>query len=174
MKYVKNNDIGKVAKNGYDDRKERNALKRFLHEDKDFRDYIFNTFKLNKELKYRLVPDPLGKKKVDLGIVESVTGKLVGLIEVDYFNAWKKAWPKFYKYHHILERKDKYWINNDYPYVAVTFNVLRDRMIVTDRETIIKYPVINKEFKSMKKYDRVRELPLHESKFFGKSIDKSF
>ena len=78
MKYVKNNDIGKVAKNGYDDSRERNALKRFLHEDKDFRDYIFNTFKLNKELKYRLVPDPLGKKKVDLGIVESVTGKLVG------------------------------------------------------------------------------------------------
>lgn len=162
------NDIGykdrkNFAKRGYDDKPERNAFKKFVKEDDKTLEFLYDYMNLETDVRYKIVDDPLGERRVDLGIVNTETGKLVGIVEVDVYESWKDEWPKYYKWNHRLLRKEKYYIDNDLPYINITFNTKYTSGICSTRELEQKYPVKHKEFKQFGKKDYVREIPLDES-----------
>ncbi len=162
------NDIGyadrkKFAKRGYDDKPERNAFKKFVANDKKTKDFLCDYMNLETGVEYKIVDDPLGKYAVDLGIVNTKTGKLVGIVEVDVYEAWEDKWPSYYKWNHRLQRKEKYYIGNKYPYINITFNKKYTSGICSTRELEQKYPVKHKTFKKYGKKDYVREIPIDES-----------
>ena len=159
--------IESFAKNGYDDNPERKAFRKLIYRDESFKNWIKDYFQLNmEECPFKIIEDPLGEYQVDLGMVDS-TDKIVGLIEVDVFNDWHDKWPFYYKWCHRLGRKTKYWINNSYPYINVTFNENHNDAIVTTREIESQYPIKHKWFKVKKMYDDVREVPISRAIKFG-------
>jgi hypothetical protein len=159
--------IESFAKNGYDDRPERKAFRKLIYRNEPFKDWIKDYFQLNMEDgPFRIIEDPLGAKAVDLGMIDSA-GKIVGLIEVDVFFSWKDKWPVYYKWCHRLGRKTKYWINNSYPYINVTFNTNHNNAILTTREIESQYPIKDKWFKDKKMTEQVREVPISKSIKFG-------
>ena len=62
-----------------------------------------------------------------------------------------------------MGRKTKYWINNSYPYINVTFNTKHNDAIVTTREIESQYPIKDKWFKDKKMAEQVREVPISKS-----------
>ena len=125
----------------YDDSRERNALREFLKEDSGFRKYISNYTGIDFKKGYKIIDDPLGKKKVDLGITQGYfdeSGKTACLVEVDVFNKWlnRNSWPDNYSHFHVLERKLKYFIKNSLKYVTCTFSKNHDSIMTTTRDNI--------------------------------------
>ena len=159
--------IESFAKNDYNDYPERKAFRTLLWQDESFKDWIKNYFQLNMENgPFKIIEDPLGEYKVDLGMIDS-DGNIVGLIEVDVFFSWKDKWPSYYKWCHRLGRKTKYWINNSYPYINVTFNTNHNNAILTTREIESQYPIKDKWFKDKKMTEQVREVPISKAIKFG-------
>ena len=156
--------IKRFAKRGYNDLPEREAVERLLLADKKFRDWLKEYFQIDGP--FELIQDPLGKYKVDLGVVDA-DGKILGLIEVDVFFSWKDEWPPHYKWCHRLGRKEKYWINTPYPYINITFSVNHNDAIVTTREIESQYPIKDKWFKYKQMTEQVREVPISEAIKFG-------
>jgi len=160
-------NIKQFAKNGYDDKPERDAARKLFINDEKFRRWTIDYFKLNlDDAPYNLIPNPLKKFTkdgkpcgVDLGLIDK-NRKLVGLIEVDVFFSWKDKWPSYYKWCHRLGRKEKYWKNTPYPYVNITFSANHKDGIMTTREIESQYPIIKKWFKQKKMYDQLREVPI--------------
>ena len=159
--------IESFAKNGYDDKPERKAFRKMIYRDESFKNWIKDYFQLNMEDgPFKIIEDPLGEYQVDLGMVDS-SDNIVGLIEVDVFFSWKDKWPSYYKWCHRLGRKTKYWINNSYPYINITFNTKHNDAIVTTREIESQYPIKDKWFKDKKMAEQVREVPISKSIKFG-------
>ena len=93
------NDISKFAKNGYDDKPERNAFKKMVREkNSNLRDFIKDYCQLDlNNGPYNEIDDPLGPYAVDMGIVDK-NKNIVCLVEVDVFFSWEDAWPSYYKW----------------------------------------------------------------------------
>ena len=169
--------------NSYDDTNERAALRKFLKTSKPFQDFWTNYF--GTPANTMIKENPLGKYKVDLGIVDKTyESRIHGLIEVDVFNSWAESYPKHYKYFHVLERKLKYFMESDYntepdpkrngdrgyPYITCTFNKFHNQMACTTRENIerclVKYGVQEIYMPKIDAYDRVVRCPLDEYVFW--------
>ena len=159
--------IESFAKNGYDDKPERKAFRKMQWRDESFKAFIKDYAQLNmQDGPFQIIEDPLGEYQVDLGMIDSA-GKIVGLIEVDVFFSWKDKWPSYYKWCHRLGRKRKYWINNSYPYINVTFNTNHNSAILTTREIESQYPIIDKWFNDKKMTEQIVEVPISRAIKFG-------
>ena len=169
--------------NSYDDTNERDALRKFLKTSKPFQDFWANYF--GTPANTMIKEDPLGKCKVDLGIVDrTYESRIHGLIEVDVFNSWDTSYPSHYKKFHVLERKLKYFMESDYntepdpkrngdrgyPYITCTFNKYHNQMCCTTRENIEKchflYGVTEMWMPAINAKDRVVRCPLDENIFW--------
>ncbi len=164
----------------YDDTAERQALRTFLKDCPEFQQYWANYFGTPAHTK--IEDDPLGKCKVDLGLMCKTYYKIYGLIEVDIFHSWEFGFPANYKYFHVLERKLKYFLPSDYnsetlrqggsgkPYITCTFNRYRNQMCSTTKENIVKclhkYGVQEIYMPKIDAYDRVIRCPLDENVFW--------
>ena len=148
----------------FQDHKERNALRSFLANCPEFQQLWTNYFGILENS--HLLEDPLGEKRVDLGIVD-FEHKIYGLIEVDVFNSWGEKYPAHYKKFHVLERKLKYFENTDYKYLTCTFNNTHTQMVCTTRENIEKchflYGITEMYMPKIDAYDRVVRCPLDEN-----------
>ena len=166
--------------NSYDDTNERAALRKFLKTSKPFQDFWTNYF--GTPANTMIKENPLGKCKVDLGIVDKTyESRIHGLIEVDVFNSWAESYPAHYKKFHVLERKLKYFMESSYntepdpkrngdrgyPYITCTFNKWHNQMCCTTRENIErclhKYGVQEIYMPKIDAYDRVIRCPLDEN-----------
>ena len=156
--------INKFAKRGYNDMPERESVERLLINDPKFHHWLRVYFKIRGP--FELIHDPLGEYKVDMGVVDE-DGKILGLIEVDVFFAWKNEWPSHYKWCHRLGRKRKYWINTPYPYINLTFSANHKDAIVTTREAEIQYPIKDKYFKNKQMTEQIVEVPISDALKFG-------
>ena len=162
----------------FDDKPERTALRRFLKNCPEFQGFWANYFGTPPNTMIK--DDPLGKCKVDLGIVDKIYEyRIHGLIEVDVFNSWDTSYPAHYKKFHVLERKLKYFMESDYntvpdangdcgyPYITCTFNKRHNQMCCTTRENIerclVKYGVTEMYMPKIDAYDRVVRCPLDEN-----------
>ena len=169
--------------NGYDDSQERQALRNFLSVSRPFQHFWKSYFGV-LEGTVRLVDDPLGPYKVDLGLVE--TGKIGkdqrvqelrcnGLIEVDVFNEWGNEFPNNYSKFHVLERKLKYFQDTDYKYLTCTFNKTHNQMCCTTRENIefcLKYYGVKSLWMAkIASYDRVVRCPLDDNIHWFSRVD---
>ena len=146
----------------YDDLLERQAFFNFLPLP-TFQEYFLKYF--GKPNNVKIKNDPLGKKRVDLGLVDIDDEQIIhGLIEVDMFNKWGATWPRNYVRFHILERKLKYFLGNSFKYLHCTFNNTRTKMRCTTRENIERclkvHGVVEKYVPEMKIMDRFVRCPL--------------
>ena len=153
--------------NSYEDKNERDALRKFLANSPNFQQFWKNYFGTPSNT--TLQDDPLGEYGVDLGIVtEEKT--IHGLIEVDVFESWGESFPAHYKKFHVLERKLKYFENTEYKYLTCTFNNTHTQMCCTTRENIErcieKYGITNMWMPKIKNYDTVVRCPLDENVFW--------
>ena len=171
----------------YDDTNERAALRNFLKNCPEFQ--VFWTDYFGTPANTMIKEDPLGKCKVDLGIVDKTyESRIHGLIEVDVFESWGETFPTYYTKFHVLERKLKYFMESDYntvpdkngdcgyPYITCTFNKFHNQMACTTRENIErcleKYGVMDKFMTKINAYDRVVRCPLDENIFWFGVKDK--
>tara|TARA_B100000519_G_C13960187_1_gene304941 strand:+ start:62 stop:604 length:543 start_codon:yes stop_codon:yes gene_type:complete len=170
-------DKQRFAKNGYNDKPERNAFIRDMKTDSKLKEFIYDYFNLHLGRQYHIKHDPLGEYAVDLAIIDKGTdtylpleegglGGIMGLVEVDVLNEWTGTWPHYYYWCHRLGRKTKYYEGTPYPYVNISYNTSHTEGVLTTRETEIKYPIIDKWFKVKKMWDKVREVPVKEAFFF--------
>ena len=161
--------------NSYNDKPERDALRKFLKKCPEFQDFWKNYFGTPPNTKIK--DDPLGEYGVDLGIVNEIPftdndeeHKIYGLIEVDVFNSWGEKYPAHYKKFHVLERKLKYFQGTDYKYLTCTFNNTHTQMCCTTRENIEKchflYGVTEMWMPKINDRDRVVRCPLDENVFW--------
>ena len=164
---ISNNIKEHLGSNSYDDKKERIALRYFLYTNKDFQKFVVNHFEITGPID--LIFDPLGERKVDAGIVQD--DKLIGLVEVDYYTKWNPTWPYNYRWCHALVRKFKYWQSNNLPYIACTFNMQHNKMLVSTSEMQEKYMHTKKikpvELGGETVMDWFLEIPLPVAKKFG-------
>ena len=153
--------------NSYEDKNERDALRKFLANSPNFQQFWKNYFGTLPNI--TLKEDPLGEFGVDLGIVD-LEHKIYGLIEVDVFNSWGESFPAHYKKFHVLERKLKYFEGTDYKYLTCTFNNTHTQMCCTTRENIEKahflYGITNMWMPKIEAYDTVIRCPLDENVFW--------
>ena len=156
-----------LGPNSYNDKPERDAIKKFLYTNKDFQKFVVNQFGITAPVD--LTFDPLGKYMVDAGIEQD--GKLIGLVEVDYYTKWNPDWPNNYIWCHALVRKIKYWKENNLPYIACTFNMQHNKVLVSTNEmqekymhTKIRKPV---ELGGETVMDWFLEIPLFDAEKFG-------
>ena len=182
-------EIAHGINDAFNDKPERKALRKFLTNCPDFQ--VFWKSYFGTPPNTCLKEDPLGKCKVDLGIVNrTYESRIHGLIEVDVFNSWAESYPKHYKYFHVLERKLKYFMESDYntepdqngdrgyPYITCTFNKFHNQMACTTRENIErclkKYGVQEIYMPKIDAYDRVVRCPLDENvHWFGVMVKGS-
>ena len=169
-------EIAHGQNDAYNDRKEREALRNFLSNNKDFQQLWAEYF--GTPTNSYLLEDPLGEKRVDMGFVSSnevhvrphESQTIHGLIEVDVFNSWEETFPTYYTKFHVLERKLKYFQGTDYKYLTCTFNNTHNQMACTTRENIErcleKYGVMDKFMTKINAYDRVVRCPLDENIFW--------
>ena len=156
--------------NSYNDKPERDALRKFLKTSKPFQDFWKNYFGTPPNTKIK--DDPLGEYGVDLGIVNDndEEHKIYGLIEVDVFNSWGESYPAHYKKFHVLERKLKYFENTNYKYLTCTFNNVHTQMVCTTRENIKRchflYGITEMWMPAINARDRVVRCPLDENVFW--------
>jgi len=150
----------------FNDKKERTALRTFLAENKSFQDFWTDYFGNPKNTTIK--DDPLGKYKVDLGIVDRDSeSQIHGLIEVDVFNSWEEKFPPNYKKFHVLERKLRYFQETDYKYLTCTFNRDHTQMCCTTKDNIEKcldiYGITNMWIPKIQEYDLILRCPLDEN-----------
>ena len=151
----------------YDDTNERAALRNFLKTNKPFQDFWTNYF--GTPANSCLKDDPLGKKKVDLGLVDrTYESRIHGLIEVDVFESWgENGYPVHYKKFHVLERKLRYFQQTDYKYLTCTFNRDHTQMVCTTRDNIerclTKFGITKLWMPKIQEYDMVLRCPLDEN-----------
>ena len=165
-------EIAHGKNNAFQDLAERIALRNFLANCPEFQSFWKNYFGTPPNTKIK--DDPLGEKRVDLGIVDdSIYGNatIYGLIEVDVFNSWgENGYPAHYKKFHVLERKLKYFEDTDYKYLTCTFNNVHTQMVCTTRENIEKchflYGITEMYMPKIDARDRVVRCPLDENVFW--------
>ena len=159
-------EIAHGINNAFQDLAERIALRNFLANCSNFQQFWKNYF--GTPTNSYLIEDPLGEKRVDLGIVSN--SSIHGLIEVDVFNSWGESYPAHYKKFHVLERKLKYFEDTDYKYLTCTFNNVHTQMVCTTRENIEKchflYGITEMYMPKIDAYDRVVRCPLDENVFW--------
>ena len=154
--------------NSYEDKNERDALRKFLANSPNFQQFWKNYF--GTPANTTLQEDPLGEYGVDLGIVTEGKNICHGLIEVDVFESWGESFPAHYKKFHVLERKLKYFEDTNYKYLTCTFNNTHTHMCCTTRENIercnLLYGVTEMWMPAIKSHDRVVRCPLVENVFW--------
>ena len=145
-KYISNENKSHAAgKQGYNDKPQRIAFRKMVQSDgcPILIEFLISYFNLVEGKDYKIVNDPLGERKVDLGILDVEENKLVGLVEVDYFKSWNSSWPNNYKVLNRVLRKEGYYSKNNLPYINISFNVQGDCGIFTTREMEQKYSIIH-------------------------------
>ena len=165
--YVNYEDKKKFAgAKGYDDIEQRLAFIKMVGTDgcPILRKFLTNYFDMKEDKSYIIKVDPLGVKKVDLGIKCEETNEIVGLVEVDYFKQWNPTWPSNYRFCNRLARKEKYYkMYPEYPYVNITFNVGGTDGIMTTKETEQKYRLTEWYVPEVRKYEKGRRVRLEDA-----------
>ena len=162
--YVNFEDKKKLAgAKGYDDIEQRLAFTKMVGTDgcPILRKFLTNYFDMKEDKSYIIKVDPLGVKKVDLGIKCKETNEIVGLVEVDVFKEWNPTWPSHYSFCNRLLRKEKYYKMYPYPYVNISFNVGGTDGIMTTKEVEQKYPIT--EWPVHGKMDKGRRVRLEDA-----------
>tara|TARA_A100001015_G_scaffold320190_1_gene445699 strand:+ start:4524 stop:5066 length:543 start_codon:yes stop_codon:yes gene_type:complete len=153
---------------GFNDEKDRDAVRNFFSIDKSWCEFVKERFQITGPVD-ELRPDPLGQKKVDLGLYQN--NVLLGLIEVDHYIDWNPNWPDNYRWCHALVRKVKYWQGVDLPYIACTLNMQGDKMLVSTDEMQRDFMFTKKKKPVKLNGERVNdfflEIPLRIAKKFG-------
>lgn len=164
------NDIGEFALNGYDDTPERDATRDLIYNNKKFRVWLIAYAMLNLNMApFRIIPNPLNKFTpkgepcgVDLGLVDK-NGTIVCLIEVDILNGWVNFnIPQHWYCISRWQRKTKFWKDNSYPYINISYSANHKNGIMTTREIESKYPPVWRYFKEHDMYEYRREISLSE------------
>ena len=77
---------------GFNDKEQRLSFKKMVQKNgcPILRQYLINYFNMKDDKTYKIIDDPIGKYKVDLGIKCVETNEIVGLVEVDYFKKWNQ------------------------------------------------------------------------------------
>ena len=139
MNYVNYADKKQLAGvKGFNDKEQRDAFKRMVKSCPVLYKYLYEYFNIDPNKSYKIIVDPLGEMKVDLGILCTEDNTIVGLVEVDYFKKWVTH-RQNYKYCNRLARKEKYYKEHPYPYVNITFNVGGTSGIMTTKEVEQRY-----------------------------------
>tara|TARA_R100001015_G_C4620606_1_gene177589 strand:+ start:607 stop:1176 length:570 start_codon:yes stop_codon:yes gene_type:complete len=178
--YVDSSDKSLVATRGFDDSLERRAVHTMLFNSiknggcKVFKSFIFDYFNLegdNFHERYELVSDPLGKKKVDMGIVEKDTRDVIGLIEVDVYNKWVNFnFPSNYTKLNRLRRKENYYKNNNLKYINISFSANHKSGIFSTREMEEKYREETWYVPELDKWDVGKRLRLEHTTMIGEVV----
>ena len=151
--------------NAYADNPERLALRRFVKYCPEFQRFWRGYFGDNGCGSNAIIKDdPLGKKHVDLGIVDRTTSEIYGLVEVDVLTNWNPDWPGNYRRFNVLKRKLRYFQSNNYKYITCSLSLNRKKMVCTTRENIqmcySKYGVTRMKIKKWGEYDEMVRCPL--------------
>jgi len=162
-------NIKQFAKRGYDDKPERDAALKLFEKNEKFQNWFIDYAKLNpSDRPCKLIPNPLNKFTregkpcgVDLGYINKFK-EIKCLVEVDVFNQWvdEDNWPTRYFCLSRLGRKEKYFINTQYPYINISFSADHKNGMMTTREIESQYPIKKVKFKKYNEYDERREIPL--------------
>jgi len=155
MNRITKQDINKFGSyndrtNNFDDDADVNAFIDFLklvYEDAEFR------------------PKPFGPYDVDLGVY--IDDKLILIIDVERWSAWKDTWPSYYSHVSFLGRKEKF-LNKPYQFCMVYFNFDRTKFICINKEDIVKYPTVDRNVKG--KMDRVKKLSFDVARLYGSHL----
>jgi hypothetical protein len=154
-----------AGKQGFNDKPQRLAFKNMVKKNGCviLRRYLTDYFNMEDDNNYKIINDPIGEYKVDLGIQCVETNKIVGLVEVDYFKKWNPTWPSNYRFCNRLLRKEKYYKMYPYPYVNITFNVGGTDGIMTTKEIEQKYKVKEWFVPEVQKYEKGRQILLKDA-----------
>ena len=164
--YVNFEDKKILAGNqGFNDEEQRLAFKKMVQKNgcTILRRHLTDYFNMKDDKTYKIINDPIGKYKVDLGIKCVETNEIVGLVEVDYFKKWNPTWPSNYKFCNRLLRKEKYYKMYSYPYVNITFNVGGTDGIMTTKEIEQKYRITEWYVEEVQKYEKGRRIRLEDA-----------
>jgi len=153
-------------KDSFDDDKDVELFVKMIHSNLSLQEYI-KPYIPKGTFSFR--PKPNGTYGVDLGMF-SEQNELVATIDIERWSAWDKDWPFYYKHIHFLERKEKFLNQYDKPFFMAFLNYSRDKVLMIDKDSINKYPTIDKYFQYKGVTDRVRELPMSEGHVFGTNL----
>lgn len=119
---------------------------------------------------YQFVSKPFGEYDVDIGIFKEKN--LVSTIDVERWRVWDNDWPTQYKYISFLGRKEKF-LKRKESFAMVYFNNSLNKLLVINKEDIIKYPTEKKYFSRFKKYDLIRQIPFDCGRLYGKNLTET-
>ena len=158
----------KDRKNSYDDDSDieifvRNHVKKI----ESLKKYIIE--KIGSDAKgYFWTIKPEGKYGPDLGLYDS-DKNLILILDLERWSQWGEDWPSYYKYLHFLGRKD-HFLERDIPFLMVYLSHDRDKLIILEKEELLKYKTKEKFFRHKKKFDRVKECKMKSGFIFGKKL----
>ncbi len=163
-------DISKYARNGFNDKLERDAAIKLFENDKKFQKWFLDYAELNpNDRPCTLISNPLNKFTwkgepcgVDLGFVNQFK-EIKCLVEVDIFYEWKDSWPDSYFCLSRLGRKEKYYIDTSHPYINISFSANHKNGMMTTREIESQYPIKKVNFIRHNDSDMRREIPLSKA-----------
>jgi len=163
------NDISKFAQRDYNDELERDAARDLIYNNKKFRVWLIAYAMLSLNMgPFRIISNPLKKFTkngkpcgVDLGLIDK-NGTIVCLIEVDVLFGWINEFPSHFYCLSRWQRKTKFWEDNSYPYINISFSANHKNGIMTTREIEIKYPPVLRYFPEHNIYEDRREISLSE------------
>jgi hypothetical protein len=158
MNYITKSDINQFGsyvdrKDNFDDDKEIDVAINFLSQVYENDPSV--TFKSK----------PFGKYDVDLGVYWN--DKLVISVDVERWSAWTDEWPNYYSHVSFLGRKEKF-LRNGMDFLMMYFNFDLTKLILIDKQTILKYPTIDRHTKS--KIDRIKKVSFDDARLYGSNL----
>ena len=134
----------------FNDKSEREEFVDLCNRDKGIQTFFRSYCNIPNGSFLKWKTDPLGEKKVDLGLI--CDGELILLVDVERTRQphFKKDFPfknvvgpnkKYYPVVNALKRKDSYFENYDLPYVQWGWNGIMTKGTLITKESIEKSPV---------------------------------
>ena len=158
MTYITKSDINQFG--SYTDRKDH------FDDDREVEVMInFLTEVYENDPSVRIKSKPLGTYDVDLGVYWK--NKLIVGVDVERWSAWTNDWPSFYSHVSFLGRKEKF-IRNGMDFIMAYFNYDLSKVILLDKQAILKYPTIDRHTKG--KVDRIKKISFDDAKLYGSNL----
>ena len=160
-----------AGKQGYNDKPQRKQFIKMMGTCKILPSFLAKYFKCEKTNdSYYIKENPIGDYDVDLGILRKSDNKVMGLVEVDYFKKWTGDW---WPYEHTdklnrLLRKEKYHRGRLLPYVNVSFDTSGINAWLSDKETEMKYRIVDWYIPEVDEWETGRRIRLKDAIKIGK------
>jgi hypothetical protein len=156
--YITKKDINSLGV--FSDRKDN------FDDDMEISAFIKFAKKFYKE-NYEIRSKPFGDYNVDIGIYRD--NVLISTVDVERWRHWDEDWPNNYRYISFLGRKEKF-LKRPEDFAMVYFNKSLDKLLVSTKKDIIKYPTQEKYFSRLKKSDLIRQIPFDCGRLYGKNL----